>query len=270
MSIEMDDAKQPRSIIAQPLDPVEDFRLKMGTINYNYQFDHFFMASEEFIQLVDEFNIWLRDVATQKLPADTRIGNYKIPPELNRQIRTELRQIWSGGDEQRGIRPTYLYQMRNKNQVILKQRVVFKMPAKLTAYESIWQFPALTHLNPKSKTKDSTDLRILLQEPVPFDLAWEGYDVDQLADVLKFKKDLGDHEEAFFESDEEVMTTNAVTMEVSREFFHKVIRILILEFNPRRHEIFYQMKKILGSYKYVKSVQNAMREMGDESNYVVE
>jgi len=268
LSQEFEDAKQPRSIIAQPLDPVEDFRLKMGTINYNYQFDHFFMASEEFMQLIDEFNIWLREVIGENLPVDTA-NNYKIPPTLNKQIVIELKQIWTGGDEQRGIRPTYLYQFRDRHQQILKQKIMFKIPARLTAYESIWQFPALHHLNPKSKTKDSTDLRVLIQEPVPFDLAWEGYDVDQLADVLKFKKDLGTHEEAFFESDEEVMTSDAVTMEVSREFFHKVIRLLILEFNPRRHEVFSEMKKILRSYSKLKRIQNAMREMHTTSDLVV-
>ncbi len=268
MSQDTEEYKQPRTVISQPLEIVEDFRLQMGTINYNYQFGHFFFGSSGLMDLISQFNIWLKDIMEEKLPTDTTT-KYKIPPQLPQEQVLEMKQLWYGGDEQRNIKPAYLYQMRNRHQDILKQRIIFKIPAKLTAYESIWQFPALMHFNPKSKTKDATDQRILLQEEVAFDIAWDGYDPDQLADVVKYKKTDGANEIAIFTSDEEIMQSEAETMEVGRKFYHKVIRLLLLEFNPRRHFVFYEMKKILRTYQKLKRIQGALREMGQANDFVV-
>ncbi len=265
------DAKIPHSVIDQSLDPVQEYKTKMGVINFHYMYGHYFEASGYLMMLIDEFNMWLKhDVEILKLPNDNRFG-FKIPPTLPPEEVRLMKQIWWGGDPARKIEPIYLYQKRDNNEQILDQHVLFKEPAQLTSYESIWQMPALKHLDPKSKTKDATDQRVLLQESVPVDLAWAGVSPKQLADIVKFKDEYPEGEEPIFESDDDVLWSEDRTLEVGREFFHKIIRIEILEFDIPRHYVYNVMKKCLRSFKYCLHLRTLARQgaMGMEDSEFV-
>jgi hypothetical protein len=271
MSINEANAKLPHSIIDQSLDPVQDYRTKMGVVNFHYSYDHYFEATTYMMMLIDEFNVWLKeDIGKMKLPTDNRSG-FQIPNMLpEKEVRT-MKQIWWGGDPARNIEPIYLYQKRDSRKQIIVQKVVYSMPARLNNYESIWQMPALKHLAPKSSTKDDTDQRVLLQEAVPVDMAWSGVSPQQLADIVKFKNTYPEGEEPIFESDEDVLWSDSNTMEVSRDFFHKIIRIELLEFDIPRHIVWNCMKKCLRSFKYCLHLRQLMRQGGsqtDDSEYI--
>ena len=261
MSMEDADAKQPKSVILHHIDPIKNFQLKLGVIDYNYEYDHFFLATNGFMDLIGEFNVWLDDVKTYKLPKDNRGGqNFTIPSELNPEIVAELKQIWFGH--------CYLFQRRNKKQEITVQNVIFNPNIDLQYNENIIQLPALMHMNPRSRTKDDTNPKVLIQEPIPFDIAYDGYDPDQLAQVFGFKYDYADGEVYMFNNDAEVMTSDALTMEISREVYHKLIRILILEYKPRKDKVYYQVSKILSSYNFVNNMRQ-LETVGGEADYVV-
>jgi len=82
------DAKIPHSVIDQSLDPVQEYKTKMGVINFHYMYGHYFEASGYLMMLIDEFNMWLKhDVEVLKLPNDNRFG-FKIPPTLPPDFRS--------------------------------------------------------------------------------------------------------------------------------------------------------------------------------------
>jgi len=188
-------------------------------------------------------------------------STFGIPEELNAQYVAEIKQVWWGH--------CYLFQRRNRKQEIIIQKVIFDPNIKLEYNENIIQLPALLHMNPRSRTKDDTNPKVLIQEPIPFDIAYDGYDPDQLAQVFGFKYDYADGEVYMFNSDAEVMTSDALTMEISREVYHKLIRILILEYKPRKDRIYYQMSKILSSYNFVNNMRQ-LEGISTEADYVVQ
>ncbi len=256
------DAKQPKSVILHHIDPVKNFQLKMGVIDYNYEYDHFFLATNGFMDLIGEFNVWLEDIKDTKLPTDNRAGqNFKIPNELNPEKVAELKQIWFGH--------CYLFQKRNKKQEITIQNVIFNPNIDLKYNENIIQLPALMHMNPRSRTKDDTNPKVLIQEPIPFDIAYDGYDPDQLAQVFGFKYDDGNEVTYMFNNDADVMTSDALTMEISREVYHKLIRILILEYKPRKDRVYYQISKVLSSYNFVNNLRQ-LENLTSDTDYVIQ
>ena len=261
MSNDEYESKQARNVIQHHFDPVERYRLTMGYINMEQVSGHFFLSANPFMDLIDEMNVWLADVARMHLPPDPRT-KLSIPTELPAQEVAELKQIWYGHVK--------LYQKRDRFQEILEQYVVFDTPKEYTPLESYWDMPALLHMNPKSSTKDDKDPRILIQEPIRFDYAWEGYDPVQLADVVKFKWDTENGVIQMFNTDEEIMEAEALVMEISRESFHKLIKILIMEYKPRKHFVYYWMSKILESYRYILATRSIQSNVGNENSYVVD
>lgn len=261
MSQEDADAQQPHSVLLHHTNPIKNFQLKLGVIDFNYEFDHFFLGTGGFVDLIGEFNMWLQeDVASINLPKDPRSG-FKIPNQLNKENVEKLMQIWYGH--------VYLYQKRNKRHEITEQYVIYDIPKRrLEWYENIITLPALMHMSPKSKTKDDTNPKVLIQEPIPFDIAYDGYDPDQLAQVFGFKYEYSDGEVYMFNTDAEVMQSDALTMEISREVYHKLIRILIMEFKPFKDKVYNEINKVLRSYEFVQNLKQ-MELVSSEGDYTV-
>lgn len=236
----------PKSVVSHSLDPVERFQRTMGWINFMYLSDKFFIASNSFMDLIGEIDVWLNDVKDMNLGRDN-VTRFTIPDRLPPKTIKELKQIWYGH--------CYLYQKRNRHQEIVDQKVIYNPYVKFQGYETILDvngrgaLPALMHMNPRSKTKDDEDPRVLIQEPLRFDIAYDGFDADQLSQVFGFKWVFSDGEVQMFNSDEQIMTSDALVMEISREQYHKIIRILILEFKPRRYYIYNVITNILKTYR---------------------
>lgn len=265
MSISDDDAKQPKSVIMHHLDPVLKYQIKMGVTDFNEDYDHFFLMMNNFINTIGHFNVWLKRVNRRNLPVNPRT-KFKIPPELNPEYVRKIKQIWYGN--------VFLAQRRDRYSQILDQKIIYH-PNELRRGEEILdvngrgEMPALMHMNPRSKTKDDTDPRVLLQESIRFDVAYDGYDPDQLAQVFGFKYEYVDGEVYMFNTDAEVMTSNALVMEISREVFHKLIRILVMEILPMYYELTADIEECLGTYSLVNNLLELQSQSGIES-YVVE
>jgi len=265
MSVEDGDAKQPKSVIMHHLDPVKKYQIKMGVTDFNEDYDHFFLMINNFIYTIGHFNVWLRRVHKRNLPANPRTG-FKLPSELNKKYVEKIKQIWYGN--------VYLAQKRDKYSQILEQKIIYnhgelKQNEEILDVNGRGEMPALMHMNPRSKTKDDTDPRVLLQESIRFDVAYDGYDPDQLAQVFGFKYEYVDGEVYMFNSDAEVMTSDALVMEVSREVFHKLIRILVMEILPMYYELTADIEDCLGTYSLVNNLLELQSQTGEES-YVVD
>lgn len=265
MSASDDDAKQPKSVIMHHLDPVLKYQIKMGVTDFNEDYDHFFLMMNNFIFTIGHFNEWLKRVHKRDLPRNPRTG-FKLPPQLNKEYVEKIKQIWYGN--------VFLAQRRDRVQQILDQRIVYNL-GELKQTEEILdvngrgEMPALMHMNPRSKTKDDTDPRVLLQESIRFDVAYDGYDPDQLAQVFGFLYKYVDGEVYMFNSDAEVMTSDALVMEVSREVFHKLIRILVMEILPMYYILTADIEDCLSTYQLVNNLLELQSQTGEES-YVVE
>lgn len=247
MSMEDNPEGVPKSIISHSLDPVERFQRVMGWINFMYMSDKFFIATNAFMDLIGEIDVWLNDIKEMEFTKDIVYSKFKIPERLPPKTIKEIKQIWFGN--------CYLYQRRSRHMEILDQKIIYNPFMQLKSGESILDIngkgglPALMHMNPRSKTKDDTDPRVLIQEPFRFDVAYDGFDADQLSQVFGFKWVFADGEVQMFNSDEQIMTSDALVMEISREAYHKVIRLLVMEFKPRRYYIYNVITNILKTYR---------------------
>ncbi len=265
MSVEDGDAKQPKSVVMHHLDPVLKYQIKMGVTDFNEDYDHFFLMLNNFIYTIGHFNVWLRRVHKRNLPPNPKTG-FKIPPELNPDFVKKIKQIWYGN--------VFLVQKRDRNSQILDQRIVYeenelKYGEEILDVNGRGEMPALMHMNPRSKTKDDTNPKVLMQESIRFDVAYDGYDPDQLAQVFGFKYEYVDGEVYMFNSDAEVMTSDALVIEISREVFHKLIRILIMEVLPMYFELTADIEDSLSTYSLVNNLLELQSQTGEES-YVVE
>jgi len=97
----------PKSVVSHSLDPVERFQRTMGWINFMYLSDKFFIATNAFIDLIGEIDVWLNDIKDWNLERD-KMTKFKIPDRLPAKTIKEIRQIWFGY--------CYLYQKRNRHQ----------------------------------------------------------------------------------------------------------------------------------------------------------
>ncbi len=264
MSVEDGDSKQPKSVIMHHLDPVKKFQIKMGVTDFNEDYDHFFLMMNNFITQIGHFNVWLRRVHRRNLPPNPKT-KFKLPPELNKDYVDKIMQIWYGN--------VYLAQLRDKYSQILDQKIIYshrelKQGEEVLDVNGRGEMPALMHMNPRSKTRDDTDPRVLLQESIRFDVAYDGYDPDQLAQVFGFIYKYIDGEVYMFNTDAEVMTSEALVMEISREVFHKLIRILVMEILPMYYELTADIEECLSTYSLVNNLLELQSQVGEES-YVV-
>jgi len=264
MSMEDNPEGVPKSVISHSLDPVERFQRVMGWINFMNMSDKFFIAGNAFMDLIGEIDVWLNDIKDLNLGRDN-VTRFKIPDRLPPKTIKEIKQIWYGN--------CYLYQKRNRHQEILEQRVIYNPFMRFQGYETVLDIngkgglPALMHMNPRSKTKDDEDPRVLIQEPLRFDVAYDGFDADQLSQVFGFKWVFSDGEVQMFNSDEQIMTSDALVMEISREAYHKIIRILVMEFKPRRYYIYNVITNILKTYRKTMDLKS-LQGITPASDYV--
>lgn len=258
---ETEEFKLNDNIIKHPLDPVERYQLQMGWINKMFLQGHYFLGMYPFIQLIGDIDTWLEDVSRMKLPADPRT-KFVIPPCLTKEWTDKINQIWYGH--------VYLYQILSSHLEVLEEKIAYRKPEFHEQDERYLEMPALMHLNPKSKTRNDQDPRVLIQEPVRFDIAWDGYDVDQLTDVVKFRWDYIDGSVPMFTSDEEVMTSEAYVMEISRDAYHKMIKILTVEMSPYKHKVYNQITNILYSYRYLSELNRMIKGTSSDEGYTVE
>lgn len=265
MSVEDGKDMQPKSVVMHHLDPIKKYQIKMGITDFNEGYDHFFLMMNNFVNVIGHFNEWLSRVYKRNLPKNPRTG-FKIPPELKKEHVKKIKQIWYGNVK--------LAQRRGRYSEIITQRIIYD-DSELEEGEEILdvngrgEMPALMHMNPRSKTKDDTDPRILLQESIRFDVAYDGFDPDQLAQVFGFKYDYIDGEVYMFNTDAEVMTSDALVIEISREVFHKLIRILIMEALPMYYELTADIEDCLSTYQLVSNLLELQGAEGQDS-YVVD
>ncbi|KKQ99331.1 MAG: hypothetical protein UT24_C0024G0006 [Candidatus Woesebacteria bacterium GW2011_GWB1_39_12] len=250
------DGKEPRHVIAQYLDPVADFATQMGIVNYRLNYGHVFDGLEVVAEhFVDAFDDWVKQIARLDLPVDPRTG-FKIPKELPPNLVKEIKQIWYG--------KTWYYCIRDSSGEITSDRILFDDPkGVLQEDEDSFELPALLHLNPKSSLKNDSDPRVLIQEAVDFDVAWAGYEPSQLASFVEFvlEDDEGTH--AIFENDADVMSSDAQTLEISREVYAKLIRFEKIEMLARKTRLWSLAKNILSTYKYTLNFNKYMSELSD-------
>lgn len=266
MSMEDADAKQPKSVILHHLDPIKKYQIKMGVTDFNEDYDHFFLMMNNFINTIGHFNIQLKKWYRRKLPANPRTG-HKIPPELNAEYVKKIKQIWYGN--------VFLAQKRDKYSDILDQRIIYSHDELRKGEEILdvngrGEMPALMHMNPRSKTKDDTNPKVLMQESMRFDVAYDGFDPDQLAQVFGFKYEYVDGEVYMFNTDAEVMQSTALVIEISREVFHKLIRILKMEIEPMYYELTGDIEDCLGTYSLVNNLLELQNQTGEEDYTVTE
>ena len=95
--------------------------------------------------------------------------------------------------------------------------------------EELIKCPALENMNPVNQISDK-GLHIKIREFVPIKWAWWGHDYASLVTSGKMHWNFQEGQKPYFESDEDIIYSESLTDDVSREYFHTMINILTREF----------------------------------------
>jgi hypothetical protein len=197
------------------------------------------MSADLLITLINRVNKALyKGIIGKKSPTRKR------KTTLNREIVQKLRQIWHG--------QVYLYQRRDSTMDIVEYKIIFN-PEKelglskqpLDESEELIALPALESMNPTSMIKDRKEAGVKLRQMVEVKYAWWGYDHVQLATMVKFTQNMPEETRAIFGSIEDVITSDILVDYVSREYFNKIIKHLLIPFSDFADDIVIELHEVI-------------------------
>ena len=95
----------------------------------------------------------------------------------------------------------------------------------------------------------TSTLGIMIRDWVPIKDAWWGHDYTQMITSGGFHVKFSDGTKPLIESPEDVTESDALVAVVSREYFHKMIDILTLEWNKHNVVLFLELHQIISQGK---------------------
>ena len=105
----MAEVKQPKTIVYHPSDFVQYIQQTLGVINFQKDFDHFFLNARLFMSLINQTNEALR------MGIVKRNDNKKI---LHLEATRRLNQVWYGH--------VYIWQQRDSDYNIVNSKIVIR------------------------------------------------------------------------------------------------------------------------------------------------
>ena len=227
----MPDVKQPKSIVYHPSDFIQYIQQTLGVINFQKDFDHFFLNARLFMSLVNQTNEALRmGIVSTK-------DNKK---SLHTEVVRRINQVWYGH--------IYIWQQRDSDYNIIKWKMRYPKTMKVSSPENsdeeLIKCPALENMNPVNQISDK-GLHIKIREFVPIKWAWWGHDYASLVTSGKMHWNFQEGQKPYFESDEDIIYSESLTDDVSREYFHTTINILTREFEKYQTYIFMELHKLI-------------------------
>lgn len=233
--------KQAKSIIIHPADFIDYMQLTMGVVNYQEDYNHFFLAAQRFITFVDQVNVALRRGIIGKV--DYRLRNnpdFKQKTSLDPEMVMKIKSVWYG--------QCWIHLKRAKDYSIESWELVFTKKIRLQRGEELIYCPPLKAMNPVEPISGST-LGIMIRDYVPMKDAWWGHDYTQMVTSGGFNVRFSDGVKPLITSDQEVMDSDSLVNVVSREYFHKMIDILTVKWEEYNTELFLEMHEIISSAK---------------------
>lgn len=234
-------SKQPKSLLVHPVEFIDYMQQTLGVVNYLEDFDHFFLNAHRFITFVESVDAALKKGIIGR--PDYRLRNnpeFKSKTSLDKQSLKKLNQVWYG--------PTWIHMRRNKNYEIEWWDLVFSKNVQLMQREEIIYCPPLKSMNPVEPISTNT-LGIMIRDYVPIRDAWWGHDYTQMITSGGFQIKFSDGVRPILESDEDIMSSDALVNVVSREYFHKMIDILTMKWNKYNTELFLEIHQIINTAK---------------------
>ncbi len=234
-------SKQPKNLLVHPVDFIDYMQQTLGVRNYFEHFSHFFLQAQRFMTFLDEVNGALDVGIIGKV--DYRFKNdpsVKAKTSLDKSALQKIKQIWYG--------PSWIHLKRNKNYDIEWWKIVYTKNIKLNFRESIVYCPPLKSMDPVEPIATST-LGIMIRDWVPIKDAWWGHDFKQMITSGGFNVKFSDGTRPLIESEEDITESDALVNVVSREYFHKMIDILTLEWNKHNVVLFLELHKIISEGK---------------------
>lgn len=232
--------KQPKSIVVHPADFIDYMQQTMGVVNFQEDYNHFFLAAQRFVTFIDQVNAALKNGIIGR--PDFRLRNnpnVKEKISLNPIPFKKIKQVWYG--------PTWIHMRRAKDYSINWWDLIYS-EVKPGPSEEVIYCPALKSLNPIEPISTNT-LGIMIRDYVPIRDAWWGHDYTQMITSGGFNVKFSDGTKPLLESDQDVMDSDALVNVVSREYFHKMIDILTMKWNEHNTKLFIEMHEIISSAK---------------------
>ncbi len=236
-----DDSKQPKSIVLHPVNFIDYMQQTLGVVNFQSDYDHVFMSADLFMGLISKVDKALRRNIIGKPNPVTHLGG---KDSLDQNNVLKLKQIWYGH--------VYLYQRRDSQLNIIEHKIIYNPKTELGLgdeplgeLEELIRFPALMNMSPSSMIRDRKEVGIKIREMVQAKYAWWGFDHIQLTTMAKFTDSMPTETQAIFTSVEDIITSDLLVDYVSREYFNKVIKHLLIPFTDIADEIFLEMHEII-------------------------
>jgi hypothetical protein len=233
--------KQPKSLVVHPADFIDYMQQTLGVVNYQEDFNHFFLSAQRFITFVDQVNSALAKGVIGR--PDYRLRNnpdFKPKNSLDMVNVKKIKQIWYG--------PTWIHMRRSKSYDIIWWDLVYSKNILLAQREELIYCPALKSMNPIEPISTNT-LGIMIRDYVPIKDSWWGHDYTQMITSGGFQIKFSDGTRPILESDEDIMNSDSLVNVVSREYFHKMIDILTMKWNELNTELFIEMHQIISNAK---------------------
>lgn len=228
----------------------------LGVRNYFEHFSHFFLMGQRFMTFLDEVNGALLNGIVGKVDYRLRNNpNYKPKTSLNKDSLEKIKKIWYGG--------CFLHMRRDKNYDIVWWELVFTDKIDLKFREELIYCPPLKAMDPVEPIATNT-LGIMIRDWVPIKDAWFGHDYTQMITIGGFNVKFSDGTRPLLDSDEDIVESDALVNVVSREYFHKMIDILTMEWNKHNVVLFIELHQIIqqgksgGEYSDEEEYQTSM------------
>ena len=258
------DSKLPKSLLIHPANFTDYIQQTLGVVNFHGDYDHTFMCINLFMTLINRINKALKKGVIGK---ENKMLRQKRKLCLDKTVEAKLKQVWHGY--------VILYQRRNDNLDIVEHDIIYNVnelgidKEPLDDLEELIKLPALEAMNPASQVKDRREVGIKIREMVPVKYAWWGYDHIQLATMTKFTENMPDETRAIFSSVDDVMTSDILVDYVSREYFNKVIKHLLIEFEDLADDMFIEIHQIIEQEKQFGGMTESENEEAGTSSMVV-
>lgn len=233
--------KQPKSIVVHPVDFIDYMQQTMGVVNFQDDYNHFYLAAQLFMSFIDRVNTALRRGIIGR--PDYRLRNqpgFKPKTSLSPNLYKKIKQIWFGS--------TWIHMRRAKDYSIEWWDIVYTDKFQLKTGEELIYCPSLKAMNPVEPISTNT-LGIMIRDYVPIRDAWWGHDYTQMITSGGFQVKFSDGVKPLLESDQDVMDSDSLVNVVSREYFHKMIDILTMKWDEIQNELFIEMHEIISSAK---------------------
>jgi len=230
-----DESDEPKSVYDHPIQFAQYMRRMMGLIQSYKGHDHFFVASQNSVNLYEEI---LEAESQGELVRMIGQGEKeRLKSTLDRDALKKLHQIWS-----KTVWLVVKHDPRYPERVS-ERFISYERPRERPLQEII-DLPQLQNLNPLNSPKDE-DTFIRIRQKVPAKYAFQGLDYETVTIQGKYFTQFSDSRLPKFRDVSEIRSIHILVSYVGRFYWEQTLGIMKKEFNSWNNVLFVNVHRII-------------------------